>query len=129
MKIPLALTFVAAFAAGAAEAARPPLFEASGSSPGWQLRVREDGMILAFGPDGVGQGVAGQAYMSGGLRKRPPREYGMLGWESGKIVMEARPGECTNAAGKVLPYRVTVKFEDRTLEGCGSVPAPRKRRR
>lgn len=129
MRIPIALTLALAFAAGAAEARRPPAFEASGSNPGWALRVSDDGMILAFQPDGTNPGVASQAYMSGGLRQRPPREDGTLGWESGKIVVEAIPGDCTGAGGKVLPYRTTVRFEDRTLEGCGSVPVPRKRRR
>ena len=133
MKIQLALTLAAAFAAGAAEAAPRSAFEASGSSPGWRLIVSEDGIILALGPDGLRPGVAGEEYLTGGLRTRPPQEDGTLAWESGKkanlTVVEARPGACTDASGKVLPYRVTVKFEDRTLEGCGSVPAPRKRRR
>ena len=136
MRIPLALTLALtlalACAAGAAEARRPPAFEASGSGPGWRLIVRDESIILAFGPEGMSPGVAGQAYLTGGVRKRPGLEAGALGWEAGKdanlVVVDARPGNCTDSAGKVLPYRVTVRFQDRTLEGCGSVPAPRKRR-
>ncbi len=132
MKIPLALTLVVACAAGAAEARRPPAFEASGSSPGWQLTVMDDAMILSFGPDGIRPGVTGEDNLIGGVRKRPRQEDGALGWEAGKkatlMVVEARLGDCVAAAGKVLAYRVTVHFENRTPEGCGSVPAPRNRR-
>jgi uncharacterized membrane protein len=132
MKIALALTLLTAFGAGAAEARRPPAFQASGASPGWQLMVRDDSMILTFGPDGMPPGVAGQSYLTGGVRRQPPAQDGALGWQAGKdailIVVEARPANCTDAAGKVGAYRVTVRFQDRTLEGCGAVPAARKRR-
>ncbi|MEA3049571.1 MAG: hypothetical protein QOG84_1407 [Sphingomonadales bacterium] len=131
MKMPIAL-FLIAVCAAAPAAARPPLpaFQASSTGPAWQLEVFESDLAISFGPDGSPPGTTGEAYLLGGVRHRD--EGGILYWDAAKDAMalsvEARAGACTDAAGAAGAYRVTVRFRQRTLEGCGSVPAPRKHR-
>jgi uncharacterized membrane protein len=130
MKAYLPIIFLVAFAGAGADARMPsPAFEASGSNPGWELTVLDTGVAIGFGPDGLPAGVNGQSYLIGHMQHR--EAGGTLYWSAGAdrmaISVEARAGDCTDARGAVRSHHVTVRFMDRTLEGCGSVPAPRKR--
>ena len=132
MKLQLPLALLAAAAGGTAAGARvpPAAFEASGTAPGWQLSVSERFVGISFGPEGLPAGTTGESYLIPGIRHT--RAEGMLSWQAGKGVMtisvEARPGNCAGADGTALSHHVTVRFRERILEGCGSVPAQRKRR-
>jgi hypothetical protein len=95
-----------------------PVYQAFGS-PSWQLAIGDD-IALRLGHDHFdGSTVAIYRYPRT-LRRELD---GVRTWRSvqggSAIVIEARPGPCTNPGGYRFEDRVRVTQGDRVLTGCG----------
>jgi len=99
-------------------------YSAIGHQPFWMVTIGDDRIVLRLGHDGGEE--AGEYDDLAWPRTLPRTEDGVTSWQSGDgtavIAIEARPGPCEGAGGRVYEDRVRVRLSGRELDGCGGRP-------
>ena len=96
-------------------------YSAIGHDPFWLLTIGDDRIVLRLGHDG---GTEAEEYDDVVFARTLPRiEGGFRTWASGNgtavITIQARPGSCEGAGGRLYEDHVRVRLSGRELSGCG----------
>ena len=136
----LALAFPLLIAAGCATSGRPyaPVsdvaYQAMGHDPFWMVAIGDDRIVLR---------KAGWREDAVHPRTLPRTVDGVTTWRAGgdhaAVVIEARPGPCTNRRGQVFEHQVRISLSGEQLDppgrysdeltGCGGRMLERRARR